>query len=153
MHCYRLVKPAYAASALSGEGARLYGGRWNPSGWRCIYAAESRALAALELLVHLTGRSRALTYRLLTLEIPDETPISQVKHLAEGWAAHPAGKSSQTIGLQWLQANKTAALRVPSVLIPEESNLLINPQAPNFERIRVVEECNFHLDLRFASGT
>ena len=149
MRCYRIVKPAYAATALSGEGARLYGGRWNPPGWRCVYAAESRALAVLELLVHLTGRSRALTYRLLTLEI-DDRAVSVAKHLPDDWTVHPAGKASQSIGLNWLQANKIPALKVPSVLIPEESNLLLNPQTPGFEKIFVVEERNFSLDLRLA---
>ncbi|MEP4078692.1 RES family NAD+ phosphorylase [Haloferula sp.] len=149
MQCFRIVKPDYAASALSGEGARLYGGRWNPPGWRCVYAAESRALAVLELMVHLTGRSRALSYRLLTLDL-DDSVVSKAKHLPDDWTAHPAGKASQSVGLDWLQANKTPALKVPSVLIPEESNLLLNPQAPGFEKIRVVEEREFRLDLRLA---
>ena len=151
MRCYRIVRPTYAATALSGEGARLFGGRWNPPGWRCVYAAESRALAVLELLVHLTGQSRFLTYRLLTLEI-DEEEIPKAKHLPDDWSAHPAGTSSQSVGLHWLQAAKTPALKVPSVLIPEESNLLLNPLAPGFEKIRIVEERDFRLDLRFANA-
>lgn len=149
MRCYRIVRPAYAASALSGEGARLYGGRWNPPGWRCVYAAESRALAVLELLVHLTGRSRGLTYRLLTLEVDKKAP-SETPSLPSDWAAQPAGKSSQTIGLDWLKAARSPAMRVPSVLIPEEHNLLLNPAAPGFKKIRIIEEREFQLDLRLA---
>ena len=149
MLAFRIVKPAFAASALSGEGARLYGGRWNPPGWRCVYAAESRAMAVLELLVHLTGRSRTLNYRLLTLEIDDDA-VAESRHLPQDWNAQPAGAASQSVGLHWLQANRHAVLRVPSVLIPEESNLLINPLNPEFGGIRIVDERDFRLDLRLS---
>lgn len=149
MRCYRIVSPRHAATALSGEGARLYGGRWNHPGWRCVYAAESRALAVLELLVHLTGKSRALPYRLLTVEVPDEA-VLPAGALPDGWNATPAGGASQSVGTEWLRARKSAALRVPSVLIPEESNLLINPDAASFAEIRIVAERDFQLDLRFA---
>ncbi|MGB6222707.1 RES family NAD+ phosphorylase [Haloferula sp.] len=145
------MKPDFAATALSGEGARLYGGRWNPPGWRCVYAAESRALAMLELLVHLTGRSRALKFRLLTLEI-DQAAVLEAKHLADGWNTHPAGRASQIIGQNWLQDSKSPVLRVPSVLIPEESNFLLNPLAPGFDMIRVIEERELSLDLRLAES-
>jgi len=151
MRCYRIVRPAYAASALSGEGARLYGGRWNPPGWRCVYAAESRALAVLELLVHLSGRSRSLDFRLLTLELDHEC-VSDTPPLPRDWSAHPAGKSSQSIGLEWLKTSQSPAMRVPSVLIPEEHNLLLNPSATGFERIRVIEEREFRLDLRLSAA-
>jgi len=151
MRCYRIVRPAYAASALSGEGARLYGGRWNPPGWRCVYAAESRALAVLELLVHLTGRSRSLEFCLLTLELDDDH-VSEAPSLPRDWSAHPAGKSSQSIGLEWLKTSRTPAMRVPSVLIPEEHNLLLNPSAPGFDQIRIIEERDFRLDLRLSAA-
>lgn len=151
MHCFRIVKPGFAATALSGEGARLYGGRWNPPGWHCVYAAESRALAMLELLVHLTGRSRALKFRLLTLEI-DKAAVLEARHLPDDWNAHPAGRAPQMVGQAWLQASKSPVLRVPSVLVPEESNFLLNPQAPGFDKIRVVEERELSLDLRLAES-
>lgn len=151
MRGFRIVSPRYAATALSGEGARIYGGRWNEPGWRCVYAAESRALAVLELLVHLTGRSRGLAYRLLTLEIPDGS-VSRLESLPEGWNGTPPGSLSQRLGTEWLRRGKTAALRVPSVLIPEESNLLLNPETEDFSKIRVVAERDFQLDLRFASA-
>ncbi|MCB1230165.1 MAG: RES family NAD+ phosphorylase [Verrucomicrobiae bacterium] len=149
MRCFRIVRPHYAASALSGEGARFYGGRWNLPGWRCVYAAESRALAVLELLVHLTGKSRGLTYRLLTVEVPEAT-VANAGSLPDGWSVSPPGPHSQNLGTEWLRASNTAALRVPSVLIPEESNVLLNPDAAGFGDIRVVDERDFQLDLRFA---
>ncbi len=148
MRCFRIVQPRHAATALSGEGARLYGGRWNLPGWRCVYAAESRALAVLELLVHLTGRSRGLTYRLLTLEVPDAA-VAAPTSFPTGWEASPAGGPSQSFGTEWLRGGKSGALRVPSVLIPEESNVLLNPDAADFAEIRVTAERDFRLDLRF----
>lgn len=151
MHCFRIIKPDFAATALSGEGARLYGGRWNPPGWRCVYAAESRALAMLELLVHLTGRSRALKFRLLTLDL-GEAAVLEAKHLPADWNAHPAGRASQWVGQNWLQKLDSPVLRVPSVLIPEEHNLLLNPLAPGFDKIRVIDERELSLDLRLAAS-
>jgi RES domain-containing protein len=150
MRCYRIVRHQHATTALSGEGARIYGGRWNPPGWRCVYVAESRSLAVLEMLVHLSGRSRGLTYRLISLEIPDDSiSVATPATLPAGWDALPAGEASQMVGENWLQAGRTLALRVPSVLIPEESNLLLNPLADGFGSIRVLDEREFQLDLRF----
>lgn len=149
VQAFRIVRPVHAASALSGEGARLHGGRWNPPGWRCVYAAESRALAVLEMLVHLTGATRSLSYRLLTLEF-DDSLVGRSAPLPSGWDQHPAGSASQNIGLEWLRSARSAALRVPSVLLPEEGNFLINPSAPGFEEIRITEEREFQLDFRFA---
>lgn len=112
--------------------------------------AESRSLAVLEMLVHLSGRSRGLTYRLISLEIPDDSiSVAMPATLPAGWDALPAGEASQMVGENWLQAGRTLALRVPSVLIPEESNLLLNPLADGFGSIRVLDEREFQLDLRF----
>lgn len=151
MLCYRIVKPAHAASALSGEGARVFGGRWNPPGRACVYTAESRALAVLEMLVHLTGRSRALPYRLLTVEVPDDSLVGTLQ-LPAGWGATPGGRASQGLGEDWLRSGEAVALRVPSVIIPEEFNLLLNPLAPGYERVRVLDERDFQLDLRLAAA-
>jgi RES domain-containing protein len=147
MFCYRIVKAAHASDPLSGEGARLFGGRWNPPGWRCVYAAESRALAVLEMLVHLAGRARSLPFRLLTIEVPDEL-VSPMPALPEDWDVMPAGRVSQLLGEAWLRMGETVGLRVPSVIIPEESNVLLNPQTPGFDRVEVVDRRDFALDLR-----
>lgn len=149
MRCYRIVRPQWAKSALSGEGARLYGGRWNSSGRRCVYAAESRSLAILELLVHLVGPARGTEWSLLTIELPDES-VPSPSHLLDGWDAMPAGSSSQFVGDAWLASEAALALRVPSVVVPEESNLLINPDAAGFDSVEIVEQRTFQLDLRLA---
>lgn len=151
MLCYRIVKASHASNPLGGEGARLYGGRWNPPGWRCVYVAESRALAVLEMLVHLTGRARALPFRLLTIQVPDES-IAAVSRLPDGWSASPPGMGSQTVGEAWLREGRALSLRVPSIIIPEESNLLLNPAASGFERVEVLDQREFQLDLRLAKA-
>ena len=149
MICYRISKPAYASTALSGEGARLYGGRWNPPGYRCVYAAGSRALAVLEMLVHLSPEARGMEYRLLALEVPDEL-FAPRRTPPPGWEQHPAGTPSHNHGKDWLKLGRHAALSVPSVVIPEEENILLNPAAPGFERVRIAGESVFKLDLRLA---
>lgn len=147
MRCYRIVKPAYVATALSGEGARLYGGRWNPPGHRCVYAAATRALAVLEMLVHLTPASRGIEFRLLELDVPDELVAPRLV-TRSGWNDHPAGLASQDAGLLWLKAALHVALPVPSVVIQDESNLLLNPAALGFERVQITAETSFQLDQR-----
>ncbi len=147
MRCYRIVKPAYVSTALSGEGARLYGGRWNPPGHRCVYAAGTRALAVLEMMVHLTPASRGIEFRLLELDLPDEL-VAPPLFPYSGWNDQPAGPVSQNAGLEWLKAARHVALPVPSVVIPEERNILLNPAAPGFERVKILTESRFQLDLR-----
>lgn len=150
MLCYRILSPKWADTALSGEGARLYGGRWNSPGRRCVYAAESRSLAALELLVHLVGRARGAEWILLTIDVPGAS-ISSPLSLPEGWDAMPPGEASQSVGDSWLRKGDSAALKVRSVVIPEETNLLINPDATGFDSVKVVDQRKFQLDLRLAA--
>ena len=149
MLCYRIVKPQWADSALSGEGARLYGGRWNSPGRRCVYAAESRSLAILEMLVHLVGPARSAEWSLLTIEMPDEKALLPPR-LPNGWNTMPAGSSSQSVGDEWLTKGASLSMQVPSVIVPEESNLLINPEAEGFDSVEIIEQRTFQLDLRLA---
>lgn len=127
--------PAYEADDLSGAGAKATGGRWNETGSAVLYAAESRALACLETVVHLGAGGLPLNRYLVALDIPDdlwanarrETPTS----LDVGWDAEPAGRVSIRLGTDWLAAKSSALLIVPSVIVPEEFNLLVNPAHPD----------------------
>jgi len=123
------------------------GGRWNPPGRSCVYTAKSRALAVLEMLVHLCGRGRGLPYRLLTVEIPDDS-ILRARFLPGSWNRTPPGEASQSIGGDWLEAGRSVAMEVPSAIIPAESNFLLNPLASGFHRVAVVDNRRFQLDLR-----
>lgn len=148
---YRLVAPRWADEAFSGEGARKYGGRWNSPGRPMVYLGESRALTALELLVHLTTpMSRSKPYCLIEVQIPsDRISIYPAKILPEDWQKNPAGKSTMEIGDEWLQADSQLALRIPSVHIPEETNILLNPLHPDFSKVIISAPIPFSFDPRF----
>ena len=135
---YRIVSPRWTASAFSGEGAQKYGGRWNSPGRRVVYTAGSRALAALEMLVHLTTPgSRSKPYSIIEVALP----IEQIQEI--GSAAHPV-----QAGDDWLKSGSSLALRVPSIIIPEEPNYLINPEHPAFTELRIGKPSPFGFDSR-----
>ena len=153
MRVYRLIKPAFAASALSGEGARRYGGRWNPPGLGCVYAAGTRALAALELLVHASPEILRVEFVLLEIELP-EALIERAMRPPCNWDELPAGAASQEFGANWLRqpvVTAKAALAVPSILIPEESNYLLNPAHPAWGEVRIAKQRRFQLDPRLGA--
>lgn len=149
IEAYRLVAPKWASTALSGEGARLYGGRWNSPGRPMVYLATSRALAALELLVHLTSPgSRRIPRTLVTVKIPREL-IGGELWQQSGWRETPPGRASTDQGDDWLTVAKTAGVLVPSAIIPEEQNLLLNPNHSDFHQVRIVQTDPFSFDPRF----
>ena len=158
-YAYRLIAPRWVDTAFSGEGARKYGGRWNSPGLPMVYLGGSRAITALEMLVHLTSpMSRSKLFTLMEVKIPKEL-ISDYPAdiLPDGWRDHPPGPLTMEIGDDWLKAggaNGTSggtgqlALRVPSVIIPEETNILLNPLHPKFSKIEVSTPQNFSFDPR-----
>ncbi len=147
---YRIVAPNWAHDPISGEGARKYGGRWNSPGNAMTYLGGSRALAALELLVHLTSPlSRAKEFCIIEVKIP----IISIAHyplkiLPENWRDSPASTVTTDIGDDWLKVCGQLALRVPSVLIPEETNLLLNPNHPDLSKVICSDARAFWFDKR-----
>jgi RES domain-containing protein len=139
---YRLVRAERASEALSGEGARLYGGRWNPPGAAVVYAAESRALAVLETFVHLTLEARSMHFLLYTITLPSRVRVR--RHTAPP----PALSSSQDIGREWVERGATLALVVPSVIVPQETNYILNARHPQFARVAVAKPEPFSFDER-----
>jgi RES domain-containing protein len=147
---YRIVAPKWVNDALSGEGARKFGGRWNSPGRPMVYLGGSRALAALEMLVHLpTPLSRAKPYNIIEVTIP-QSMVSDYPTdiLPDNWRFQPATQNTHEVGDDWLQAGGQLALRVPSVLIPEETNILLNPLHPDFNKISRAEATHFSFDPR-----
>ena len=128
MHVYRLEHYKWAAQAFDGEGAKLYGGRWNSKGQLCVYTAGSEALAILEVLVHLNNRTALKQYRLfqLTLTTDDILSLSH-NNLPANWQQQPASIDTARIGDDWLAQQASLALAVPSVIAPREQNILLNP--------------------------
>ena len=150
MFVYRIVKSKWA-QALDGEGSRRYGGRWNHPGTSCIYTSESRALALLEYTINTNPDDipRRLSIVTLQLHEPITSNISTVKisSLPGDWRNSPAPASTKDFGTGLLKEN-TPALRMPSVIIPEEFNVLLNPV--NFVRgsVKVTAVQDLVYDIR-----
>ena len=130
--------PDYEADDLSGAGAKATGGRWNEAGVPVVYASETRALACLETMVHLNAGGLPLNRYLVAVTIPDDVWASarteSAASLAVGWDAEPAGRVSVKFGTDWIRSGGAALLVIPSVIVPEEFNVLINPQHPAARR-------------------
>lgn len=140
MLVWRLTRQAYADQPLIGEGARRYGGRWNHAGTAVVYTSESLSLAVLEYLVNLSINNLPDDLVSIQIEIPNDlrrTKIS-VDDLPANWRSFPAIEELKNIGADWAMKRKTAILAVPSVVIPNELNYLINPQTDKARRIRII---------------
>jgi RES domain-containing protein len=141
---YRLVRRERAGDVLSGEGARLYGGRWNPPGAAVVYASASRALAVLETFVHLTLEARAMHFLLYTITLPRRVRVQ--RH----WRARPPRSlaSSQETGRAWFDDAGALALMVPSVIVPQEVNYVLNVSHPQFAHVQLAKPEPFSFDER-----
>jgi RES domain-containing protein len=146
---WRIVKRKLAREAFSGEGARLYGGRWNSPGVSVVYTAESQSLAALELLVHLENSDLLHEYVVIEarLEASLVTRIPKAS-LTKDWRANPPPADARAIGDAWIAEEPSPVLELPSAIIPSEKIFLLNPQHAEFSRIEIGEPVRFEFDLR-----
>ena len=145
---WRIVPHERAHDAFAGEGAKLYGGRWNSPGFALVYGSEHKSLTALEQLVHLDLRLRnrfkaflfqcpaSLVHRIALLDLPKD------------WRQQPPPASTQRLGDAWMQQGRSPVLAVPSIIIPEELNYLLNPAHADFHKITVTESRDFVFDPR-----
>lgn len=145
---WRIVTARYVSTAFSGEGARLYGGRWNPMGVPMVYTASTQALATLELLVQ--DGKLAANYAMVPAIIPARMKIERVKleDLPEDWRNPESREQLQAIGTDWIKRGSSAVLAVPSSVIPAEINYLLNPLHSSFKKIEIGEAQVFLTDLR-----
>jgi RES domain-containing protein len=134
---WRVEKKLFVPSARTGEGARIAGGRWNSPGRPVIYCAESLALAMLEILVHAaTPEERADARVWFRLQAPARACQGlNVRKLPKGWDNPMIHPETVALGDQWLTAQSTVLLRVPSVVVPGSWNYLMNPAHPQFRRL------------------
>jgi RES domain-containing protein len=147
--------PSHAAHDTSGRGVETSGGRWNRVGTPMLYTSTSRALACLETVVHLAGESLPLNRYLVKLTVPIAAwkaamvvdPTTLV-----GWDAEPAGKASLDWGTRWAGAKSTLLARVPSIIVPEELNVLVNPVHPDATNIRATKVRKWVYDARLTHG-
>ena len=148
---YRIVQEQWAATAMNGEGARLFGGRWNLPGVPAVYLAGSRSLAALEILVHAPREALLLNWTVFELEISasliDQVPPAK---LPQNWRELPSSHSAQTFGSRWLRDSRNLALLLPSSVIPEENLLLINPLDPAMGSLKSGKPQAFSFDSRLS---
>jgi RES domain-containing protein len=148
---WRIFKPKHAKSAFTGEGARLYGGRWNSKGTPVIYTAGSLALAALEMLVHLQAPQVLEAYLAAPVTF-DEKLVSDLQQasLPRDLFKTPAPWVLQYLGNTWVREQQSAVLRVPSAVIHSEYNYLLNPAHRDFGKIARGKPRRFRFDPRLA---
>lgn len=142
----------YSADDLGGKGAEITGGRWNHVGTPLVYASSSRSLACLETIVHLNAGGLPFNRYLVEVTIPDAewaaaTAITD-KTAPVGWDAEPASKTSMDLGTEWCRTTATLLLLVPSVVVPEEHNILINPRHPAISRLSARKVRKWQYDPR-----
>lgn len=133
------MKTKYAASAFDGEGARRYGGRWNSPGVAIVYTAGSASLAELELLVHIDqSQLLATSYSIVPVSF-DESLLTVVdsSKLVAGWEKYPAPSVLQQLGDDWAHNGASVVLEVPSAVVPQELNYLLNPNHPDFNQLEI----------------
>lgn len=144
---FRLCARNYADRAFSGEGARRWGGRWNPPGIPVIYASGTLSLACLEFLAHFSSAADTPELASFRLEF-DSRLATDLSQLPVDWREALAPKSTQALGEHWWRARTSAVLRVPSVIIPSEQNFLLNPSHSDFRQITIGVAEPFKLDQR-----
>jgi len=147
MIVYRISDCNYI-NDLSGKGAALYGARWNSKDIYMVYTAQSSALALLETVVHI-GKIPARGFCMATIEIPDHS-IEHMppKQLPADWYTNPPPDYLKTIGDRFILSGKHLALRVPSVVMMEESNYLLNPSHPLFSKVKIIAQRAIRIDDR-----
>ena len=133
---WRLVTARFAKPAFSGEGARLYGGRWNRKGVPLVYTSASQSLAMLEMLVQ--DEPLRARYVMIGTRIPKGVTIDRIKaeDLPSDWREVAAREKLQNIGTKWAAKRSATVLAVPSAVVPSETNYLLNPLHPDFRRIK-----------------
>lgn len=148
MIIYRITTPKFTKLTASG-----YAARWNRKGEFVIYAASNIALACLENIVHRNSEGLMGDFRLLSIEIPKKVSIKKIllEDLPEGWSSRRNLEICQEISTNWLENLESCVLCVPSVIIPLESNFLINPQHADFKYIKLLSVKEFTFDNRIKS--
>ncbi|PYS55522.1 MAG: hypothetical protein DMG13_03660 [Acidobacteria bacterium] len=150
---WRIVPEGRAGDAFIGEGAKMYGGRWNSPGFAVVYGSQHKSLAALEHLVHLNPRT-GNRFKAFSFHFPDSLMNSIApRDLPKDWRQEPPPPSTQRFGDAWVRQARSAVLAVPSIIIPEELNYVLNPAHADFQKITIAKSQDFVFDPRLLSGT
>ena len=152
MRVYRISKCNFISDP-SGTGAALYGGRWNSRGTYMVYTAATPSLALLESVVHISS-IKATGYCMICLEIPDNSIATiTINNLPQNWFVYPPPDALQSIGDNFIQQNEYLALKLPSVIMPEESNYLLNPKHQLFNQIKTLYIRTIPIDERLVRNS
>ena len=149
MRVWRLSKAKFAESSFSGEGAKLFEGRWNFAGVPMVYTSTSLALAAMEFFVHLEPGDAPSDLVCGRADIPDDLQREKmdIRKLPAGWRQLD-NQDLQRWGSDWARSKRSVALEVPSAVVEGEWNVLLNPAHPGFHKIKVAPAKTFHYDER-----
>ena len=146
---WRIVKEKHAKSAFSGEGARIFEGRWNSAGVCMVYCSEHVSLAALEILVHTQPITIRDKFRVFRVSWDGKMMITiDLKKLPKSWNAQPPSSVSKNVGDNWVRSGPSVVLAVPSVIVPSERTFLLNPKHQDFRKIKIKDTGSFVLDPR-----
>lgn len=149
LEAWRVVAEKYAGTAFDGEGARRAGGRFNAPGTRVVYAADTLALAVLEVAVHLPSYRGLLGRVAFRLRVPaNVVETLDEPDLPPDWRSTPPSRSTQALGDAWVREGRSAVLRLPSVLLPHHANLVLNPAHPDFAAVTVEPAVPLPIDPR-----
>ncbi|GAC1432588.1 MAG: RES family NAD+ phosphorylase [Chitinophagaceae bacterium] len=148
MIVYRIARTKYADD-LSGEGARLFGGRWNHKNTPCVYTAQSRSLAVLEYTVNVNADDIPRALSITAFEIPEKHITSfAIADLPGDWRQSPAPSSTKDFGTALLKSARSLIIQLPSVIIPGEWNYLLNPAHPGLHLIKLIDTSDYPYDIR-----
>ena len=148
MRIWRLSLARYADQAFAGRGGLLVAARWHPEGTSLVYTSGSLALAALEFFVNWNRRSAPEPLVAIPADVPDSVSRIDHRRLPPDWRSHPVPSSTQKIGADWVKSGASAILIVPSVIVPQEKNYLLNPAHPDFKKIHIGKPETFSFDPR-----
>lgn len=154
MELYRIAQEKFADD-LSGNGAKIFGGRWNSEGLFALYTSSYRSLALLETLAHTPAKMLdQKVYILITLSLPGNTRIEVIdkNKLSPGWDAPDTRPLTKRMGDEFLKSKSSLLLAVPSVLMPEENNYLVNVLHPDMKKMKVIFKRRISFDKRLTSG-
>lgn len=146
MEVFRITLTEYA----DGLYASGRSNRWNYKGEKVIYAAGSRSLACLENVVHASGVALSQHFTVMVIYIPDKISIETIGtgQLPKDWNKKARPRTCQRLGSQWANSNASLLLQVPSSIIPDEKNYLINPAHKDFTKVKIIDHQNFYFDRR-----
>jgi RES domain-containing protein len=149
MKAWRLSRFDSQQRTFDGEGARLFPGRWNPAGVPVVYASEHLSLAVLEVLVHVRIDQVRIAFHAFEITIPDAlVEVVRDEQLPRGWDGTAIARATREFGETWARERRSVALSVPSVIVRQERNVVLNPPHSDFAQVEIARPARFRFDER-----